>query len=180
MKTARGAAQAEMALSRVPKASMEELYVAHAARGARLAYFLTGDADSAEDIVQDAFVRIFSRFAVTGGPDSFPAYLNQTIVNLARRRLRRRAVEKRVLDVVRTRQSQTVVHDDDLGTRDELWEALRRLPTRQREAVVLRYYGDMTEYEAANAIGCSVAAVNSLITRALRNLRAVLPPTGER
>ncbi|HEX2196343.1 MAG TPA: sigma-70 family RNA polymerase sigma factor [Actinomycetota bacterium] len=71
-------------------------------------------------------------------------------------------------------------HDDHEDTveiaagadaRDEMWEALRKLPYRQRAALVLRYYEDLSERQTADALGCSVSAVKSLVTRGLQVLR---------
>ena len=87
------AAQDERATE--PKAGrLEELFLHHAPAAGRLAYLLTGDRDQAEDIVQDAFVRLARRFAHLRDPEAFPAYLQRTVVNLARSQFRPRKVER--------------------------------------------------------------------------------------
>ncbi|HYN35658.1 MAG TPA: sigma factor, partial [Actinomycetota bacterium] len=71
---------------------MEELYAAHAQRVGRLSYFLVGDRELAEDLVQEAFLKVFARWGNLRDPQSFAAYLNRTIVNLAHKTHRRRRV----------------------------------------------------------------------------------------
>jgi DNA-directed RNA polymerase specialized sigma24 family protein len=92
MSLVRTRAEVEKAVSRV--ARLEELYVRNAPSALRTAYFLTGDADLAEDLVQEAFVRIAGRFGHLRTPEAFPAYLRRTIVNLFTSHLRRRALER--------------------------------------------------------------------------------------
>ena len=59
----------------------------------------------------------------------------------------------------------------DLGRRDELWRALLTLPVRQRSALFFRYYEDLSEVQAADALGCSVSALKALVNRGLKELR---------
>src|SRR5437762_7225921 len=75
-----------------------ELYVANAPDALRLAYLLTGDRVLAEDLVQEAFVKLAGRFADLRNPSAFPAYLRKTVVNLARTHWRRRRVERAVME----------------------------------------------------------------------------------
>ena len=150
-----------------------EAYAAYAAGALRAAYFLVGDRDVAHDLVQDAFVRIMGRFGSTRQPDKFQAYLHRTLVNLSRNYLRRRGLERKIL--------QGLPPDSvtDPARDDEMWEALRALPHRQRTALVLRYYMDLSEQQAADAMSCSDRALNSLVTRGLSNLRKNLGNAGE-
>jgi RNA polymerase sigma factor (sigma-70 family) len=60
----------------------------------------------------------------------------------------------------------------DVGAREELWRAVLALPPRQRAAIVLRFYEDLSERETADALGCSTAAAKSLVARAMQTLRA--------
>ena len=149
--------------------ALEELYVRNAAGAIRLAYFLTGDRDQAEDLVQDAFVRVAGRFQHLRGPDNVPAYLRRTIVNLFTSQLRRRRLERMWLH--RQAGDTTTAAPEDIATRDELWDALVHLPERQRAALVLRYYEDLSEREAADVLGCSSGALNQLVVRATSTLR---------
>lgn len=151
---------------------LEEVWRRDAPAGFRLAYFLTGDRFDAEELLQEAFIRVASRFGYLPVPDRFDAYLRRTIVNLFTSRLRRRRVERRWLERERASGSAT----SDLGERDpiqreRLWDALGSLPKRQRAALVLRYYEDLSERETADVLGCSVGAVKQLCLRGLAVLR---------
>jgi len=149
---------------------LEELYIRHAPAALRLAYFLTGDPEAARDLVQDAFVRIAGRFRHLRQPDAFDAYLRRTIVNLHASGLRRLKVERSSLarEAVLT---VPVAHEDDHGARDEMWNAILGLPPRQRAAIVLRFYEDLSEWQSAEVLQCSVGALNQLVVRAMATLR---------
>ena len=149
---------------------LDELYVRHAPAAFRTAYFLTGDRDLAEDLVQDAFVRIAGRFRHLRSPASFEAYLRKTIVNLFTSHLRRLRLERTELKR-RAAEARPVTDDPDPTIRDELWSKVRRLPERQRAAIVLRFYEDLSERETAEVLGCSTGAVNSLVAHAMTTLR---------
>ena len=153
--------------------SMEELYTAHAQRAGRLAFFLVGDRELAQDLVQEAFLKVFGRWGNLREPRSFAAYLNRTIVNLAYKTHRRRGVERRYLETQTGLDA--VAPQRDYETADELWRQLQLLPKRQRTALVLRYYEDLTDHQAAEAMGCSETAVASLVQRALSTLRRDAP-----
>src|SRR5438034_11696195 len=100
-----------------------ELYLRHAHDAVRLAYLLTGDRQLAEDLVQDAFVRLAGRLVHLRDPGAFDAYLRRTIVNLANSHFRRKRVERSYLD--RTAAESPRVGDaPDTGRRDELWHGL--------------------------------------------------------
>jgi RNA polymerase sigma-70 factor (sigma-E family) len=148
---------------------MEELYAANARRAGRLAYFLVGDKELAQDLTQEAFLKVFARWGNLREPNSFAAYLNRTIVNLAHKTHRRRSVERRYLD--KQPRLEAVAPARDYETADELWRQLQSLPQRQRTAIVLRYYEDLTDRQAADAMGCSETAIASLVQRALGTLR---------
>jgi RNA polymerase sigma-70 factor (sigma-E family) len=146
------------------------LYVRHAPAATRLAYFLTGDRELAEDLVQDAFVKVAGRFRHLRMPDAFDAYLRRTIVNLFTSHLRRLRLER--AELRRERAEATREHRDrDPAERDAMWRALQRLPVRQRAAVVLRFYEDLSEREAADVLECSPSALNALVARAMTTLR---------
>lgn len=148
---------------------LETLYEQHAAEAVRVAYLLTGDRGLAEDLVQDAFVRLATRFADLREPSAFAGYLRKTIVNLARMHFRARSRERR-----REQQAAavaTVVVGPPVEERDEIVRALARLPERQRAALVLRYYLDLSEADTADALGCRIDTVKSLTSRGLAALR---------
>jgi RNA polymerase sigma-70 factor (sigma-E family) len=152
---------------------LEELYERHAPDAVRLAYLITGDRELARDVAQDAFVRVAGRFGHRRYPDAFAAYLRRTVVNLCASQFRRRRVERAY---VQTHGSapQLAVEQPDVGTRDEIRQALRRLPVRQRTAIVLRYFEDLPEDEVAAAMRCSPSAARSLVSRGMETLRTIV------
>jgi len=142
------------------------LYAAHYGSLVRLAALLLDDTAGCEDVVQDAYVRVHGRRM--DDPDKALAYLRQTVVNLARSTLRRRLVARRLTP----RPERTDVEDAAYATveRDALVQALRALPRREREAVVLRHVADLTEVQTANVMGCSVGSVKGYTSRGLARL----------
>jgi RNA polymerase sigma-70 factor (sigma-E family) len=149
-----------------------QLYLEHADSAVRLAYLLTGDPGLAEDLVQDAFVRLAGRLMHIRNEGAFEAYLRTTVVNLSRSYFRRKQVERNYLE--RTRSTAKPVAgwpDSSLEERDELWTALRKLSPRQRAAVVLRYYEDLSEAQVAEILKCRPGTVKSLVSRGLDTLR---------
>jgi len=150
-----------------------ELYLRHADDAVRLAYLLTGERALAEDLVQDAFVRLAGRLAHLRDPGAFEAYLRRTVVNLANSHFRRRKVERAYLE--RTRG--TIGPDGaqlsgrSFEDREVLWQALMRLSARQRAALVLRYVDDLSVAAVARAIGRTVHATESLLARARDSFR---------
>jgi len=151
-------------------AGLDELYRRHAGSAVRLAFLLTGDPDLAQDVVQDAFVRVAGRFQHLHRPEAFEAYLRRAVVNLCASHHRRVRVA-RVYLVSQRPTTEPVLDGPDIDTRDLLRVALRSLPVRQRAAVVLRYFDDLPEREVAEILGCSVPAARSLVTRAMASLR---------
>jgi len=151
--------------------SLEDLYVRHAPEAARLAYLLMGDRDLAEDVAQDAFIRVAGRFRHMRYPDAFPAYLRKTVVNRCLSLHRRGRVERAYIARESGRRPQEGAESPDLATRGQLRAALETLPIRQRAAIVLRYYHDLSEQQAADALACSPAAARSLVLRGMTTLR---------
>jgi RNA polymerase sigma-70 factor (sigma-E family) len=150
---------------------LADLYARHVQAGMRLAYLLTGDHQQAEDLVQEAFVRCVGRFRYLRVPDAFDASLRRTIVNLHTSGLRRRRLERRWLAVEGRAAAERTASMPDVGAREDLWRRLLALPPRQRAALVLRYYEDLSEHDTARTLGCSVAAVKSLVARGTAALR---------
>ncbi len=147
---------------------LSDLYWRHAADSIRLAFLLTGDHDAAEDIVQDAFVRLFGRFQELRNRDAFETYLRRTVVNLSRDRFRRLRLERsHAARAVSAPHEGIASHIED---RDIIRSALRTLPHRQRAALVLRFYVDLSEHQTAEVLQCSVPAVKSLVARATASL----------
>jgi RNA polymerase sigma factor (sigma-70 family) len=145
------------------------LYARQGAAATRLAYFLTGDPHVAQDIAQEAFVRIGRKLFGLRDIEHESAYLHRTIVNLCRGRARRMKTERAGLQKMAHGPH---AHPPDIAEQDEMWQVLLRLPLRQRAALYLRYYQDLSEAQAAEALGCSVGALKSLVNRGLTQLRA--------
>lgn len=159
---------------RLEGSHLEMLYRAHATKATRTAYLLTGDAALADDLVQEAFVRLAGRFMDLRREDAFEAYLRRTIVNLARTRFRRmqRERERHERDVREA--SVAAAGPPDAAETLAVRDALMRLNQRQRAAVVLRYFDDLPEAEIADLIGCRPGTVKSLLSRAMVILREEL------
>jgi RNA polymerase sigma-70 factor (sigma-E family) len=162
-------------------ASAEELlttlYTTHYRDLVRLAAFLTGDRDNAEEVVQDAYVKVHASWRRVRELDKAEAYLRTTVVNLSRSRLRRRQVAQKYRPEPLVDVSSAETYAMEHVQRETVLDALQHLPRRQREAVVLRYYGDLTEAQTAAAMGCSVGAVKSHTSRAMSALRPLLEGT---
>jgi len=156
---------------------LSALYVRHAADGIRLAYLLTGDRELAEDLVQEAFARVIGRLGHLRVADAFGAYFRRTIVNLANSHFRRRRIERAYLDREAAHRTthQATNPNDDLDA--AIHAALLRLPARQRAAMVLRFYEDMSDEQVAEALRCSAGTARSLISRGLAALRIELEGT---
>jgi RNA polymerase sigma-70 factor (sigma-E family) len=150
------------------------LYTTHYRDLVRLAAFLTGDRDNAEEVVQDAYVKMHGSWRRVRELDKAEAYLRTTVVNLSRSRLRHRQVTQKhqpePMGEAASAESFAMEH----AQRELVLGALQALPRRQREAVVLRYYGDLSEAQTAAAMGCSVGAVKSHTSRAMTALRPLL------
>jgi RNA polymerase sigma-70 factor (sigma-E family) len=144
--------------------SFEALYAAEAKAMSRLAYLLVGSPERAQELVHDAFARLYERWDRVDNPG---AYLRTCVVNGCRDNLRRRLLEDRYRPDPRA--------DAHLGA-DHLIDALALLPQRQRAAVVLRYYEDRSEADIAELLGVRPATVRSLIHRGLERLREVIEP----
>ena len=157
--------------------SFADLYRAESASVARLAYLLTGDRHLAEDLMQEAFLRVGSRLRHVS-PETFGPYVRRTVVNLARSHFRKSAVRKKYAGTIETeselRRQRMEAGGTDTETRDALWNVLQALPDRQREAVVCRFYFDMSEAETADALGISIGSVKSSTSRGLAALRVAL------
>jgi RNA polymerase sigma-70 factor (sigma-E family) len=144
------------------------LYEQHYAELVRLAFALTSDWDLAEELCQEAFVRAWRSWGNIRDQQAAPAYLRTTVVNLARRSLRRRLHE---------RQAWRDPGDPRAADPDssiDLLRALARLPASKRACIVLRFYLDLSEADTAAALGVSVGTVKSQTAKALRLLQRLL------
>jgi RNA polymerase sigma-70 factor (sigma-E family) len=152
---------------------LDELYQRHAGAAVRLAYLLLQDRSVAEDIVQDAFVRVAGRLVHLRDPGAFDAYLRRTVVNLSHSHVRRKMLERAFLRrEMATAERETVRRPtSSLEDRELLWRALGRLPERQRVAIVLRFYEDLPEVQVAEILRCPPGTVKSRVSRGLESMR---------
>lgn len=158
---------------RIEGSRLGELYRIHSADAVRLAYLITGDRALAEDLVQDAFVRLAGRLLHLRDPHGFQAYLRKTVVNLANAHFRRRKVERRYLE----RESglrPSSPEAPDVPTREAMRAALLELPIRHRTAIVLRFYEDLSEADVAQLMRCRPGTVRSLVSRGMERLRPLM------
>ena len=151
--------------------ALAELHRVHYRALVRLARLLVDDDASGEDIVQDAFVRVFNGWDRVDDPVK---YLRATVMNGARSGLRRRLVARRYVPPV----ARAAAGADDVAlARSEhgaVVDAVRKLPPRQRECLVLRYYADLSEAEIAATLGISPGSVKSHSHRGMAALTRVL------
>jgi RNA polymerase sigma-70 factor (sigma-E family) len=138
----------------------------------RVLYLATGDRYEAEDLAQEAFVRMFERWDRVRRLEDPRGYLYRTALNLRRSRLRRLAVAARRL--VGGRSEDAADPAQAAGERDELRRALATLPDGQRDALVLCEWLEMTDSEAGAVLGISPGAVRVRLTRARATMRREL------
>jgi RNA polymerase sigma-70 factor (sigma-E family) len=156
--------------------AVTELYARHFRALVRTAVLLVRDVPTAEDVVQESFLALHDGWQRLKDPDNALAYLHQAVVNRSRSVLRHRTVvDKYPLKVppdMPSAEHGALV----LLERHAVVTALRDLTERQREAIVLRYYADLSEAEIARAMGISRGAVKSHTSRGMAALRAGLEP----
>lgn len=159
--------------------AVEQLYAGHYRQLVRLAVLLVRDRETAEEVVQDAFVAMHGRWSRLRDPDNAAAYLRQAVVNRARSALRHRGVVER--------HRPTAVPDEPgadeavlaADRRRQVLDALARLSDRQREVLTLRYFLDLSEQEIASTLGISPGSVKSHASRGAAALRQLLGPVLE-
>ena len=153
------------------------LYSAHYRSLVRLAALLLHDTPAAEDVVQDAFVAMHGSWRRLRDADKAVAYLRQAVVNRARSRLRHLKVVDKHVQAPPPDAPSAEAGALRSAQRDEVMAALRQLPHRQREVLVLRYYADLSEAQIADALGISTGAVKSHASRGVAALRQKLEYT---
>jgi RNA polymerase sigma-70 factor (sigma-E family) len=154
--------------------AVTELYSAHYRSLVRLAALLVRDVGTAEEVVQDAFVAMHGGWQRLRDNDKALAYLRQAVVNRSRSVLRHRQVVDRNAPKPAPDEPSAEHGAIALFERSAVISALRTLPARQREAVVLRFYADMPEAQIAETMRISRGAVKSHTARAMQALRAIL------
>jgi RNA polymerase sigma-70 factor (sigma-E family) len=158
------------------QAAVTALYRDHAVGLIRLAYLMLGDRAAAEDVVQDAFCGLYRRWDRLADPSGALAYVRSSVLNGGRTALRRRALGHRVTAYQPPAGSAeaAVLSREE---RQEVMRAVRRLPDRQREALVLRFYLDLPDPEIARVMGIRPGTVRSAMHRALKALGHLLEST---
>jgi RNA polymerase sigma-70 factor (sigma-E family) len=148
-------------------AALSGLHREHYPSLVRLACLLLDEQGAGEEVVQEAFVRVYESWARVDDP---LRYLRSTVMNLARSRMRRRLVARRRVEPVTTAAMTAEEHAVRLDDRQEVLDAMRTLPRRQRECLVLRYYVELSEAEIASTLGISNGSVKSHSSRGLAAL----------
>jgi RNA polymerase sigma-70 factor (sigma-E family) len=149
--------------------ALHRAYTVEYARLVGLARLLVDRREDAEEVVQEAFARTWANLGKVRGDDPLP-YVRKAVVNLSRGRLRRRRTAEahqpdRAIDV------ESAEHGAAQGARAAaVVDQLRQLPRRQRECIVLRFYGDLSVPEIARALGVADGSVKSHLHRAMATL----------
>ena len=149
-------------------AALALLFSRHYLPLVRLAACLTGERDTAEDVVQDAFVSLQRHRGTLRDPSAAEAYLRSAVVNGSRsqvRRLVRERLRRRPADVPYASSEERAVDNDEQA---RVLAAVQALPTRQREVVVCRYYLELSEAETARLLDISPGSVKKHAHRAVR------------
>jgi RNA polymerase sigma-70 factor (sigma-E family) len=171
-----GPAAPEVDVGAGAEAAVTALYQASALSLIRLAYIMLGDLPSAEDVVQEAFYGLYRRWDRLTDHSGALYYVRASVLNGCRSALRRRAVRRRGLAYQPAADSaETVVLGGE--EREEVIRALVRLPHRQREVLVLRFYADLSDAEIAQVMGIRRSTVRSAAHRALEALGRALTET---
>jgi RNA polymerase sigma-70 factor (sigma-E family) len=155
-------------------AMISELYRAHYRSLVRVAALLVRDTATAEHVVQDVFVAVYRGWPRLRSSDKVLSYLRKAVVNQSRSALRHRAVADKYPPKPPPAAPSAAQAAMTGLERSAVVASLRRLPARQREALVLRYYADLSDADTAAAMGISRGAVKSHTARGMSALRTVL------
>jgi RNA polymerase sigma-70 factor (sigma-E family) len=156
------------------RAAVTELFRDHHLELVRLALVMVGDLATAEDVVQDAFERLHRGWRGLRQPSSGLAYVRSSVLNGCRSVHRRAAVARKHAPRLAEPDASEADAASAAADRGEMAAALRSLPRRQREVLVLRYYLDLDVAEIAGTLGISPSAVRSTNTRGLAALARAL------
>jgi RNA polymerase sigma-70 factor (sigma-E family) len=150
------------------------LYAAHYRSLVGLAVLLVRDVGTAEEVVQESFIAMHSRWRLLRNSEKALSYLRRSVVNGSRSVLRHRQVVDR--NALKPPPDMPSAEEGavELLERSAVVAALRTLPPRQREVLVLRYYGDLSQNQIAETMGISSGAVKSHTARAMASLRVLL------
>lgn len=148
---------------------LHDLFVEHHRDLVRLAGLLIDDAGGAEEVVQEAYVKLAGKLDRLRQPDAALFYLRRTVMNQAKSRLRRRRTAERHQHHERPTRPDAAPHADP-ADRLAVLAAMRGLATRQQQCLVLRYYGGLTDEEIARSLGISLGSAKTHVRRGLAAL----------
>ncbi|MDC5697145.1 SigE family RNA polymerase sigma factor [Intrasporangium calvum] len=142
----------------------------------RFGYLLTGDRMAAEDLTQTALARLYLKWDTIRQAGAMEAWVRRVMVNEHTSWWRRAWRRRETVDFDATHLADRTASTDPgpVSPDDSLWQHVLRLPPRQRAAVALRYYEDLSEAQTAEVLGCSIGTVKSQTHRALATLRSRL------
>ena len=143
------------------------------------AYMLTGEHASAQDLVQDAIVKVFARARTGFVPDVAEAYVRRTMLTLYVDGYRRRRTWTGVRAVIAAGVPETTAHESGTADRIDLRAALRTLAPQERAVVVLRFYEDLTVPEIADRMHLATGTVKRYLSNALTKLETTMGPLDE-
>lgn len=152
-----------------PATSFDDFVVASGPGLLRFGYLLVNGGDLAQDLVQDALVKMYRRWSSVGTVERPDAYVRRIMVNDLtswHRRLSNRETPSESFESV------TSDGTDAIAQRDAVWRTLARLPSRQRAVLVLRYYEEYSDEEIGDVLSCAASTVRSLASRAFASLRS--------
>ena len=152
-----------------------QLYAAHAIGLIRLGFVMLGNRGTAEDVVQDAFLGLYRNWSRLDDPASALTYVRSSVLNGCRSALRAQARGDRRDRAAAARDGQPPFDSTEAAVllseeHQEVLAAVRRLPSRQREALMLRYYLGLSTDETARVMGISAGTVKSTLSRAIAAL----------
>jgi len=151
-----------------------ELVAARSPALLRTAFLVVGDHQLAQDLLQESLVKAYIAWPRLRDVTKAESYVRRTIVTTAISWRRRRSFHERPVEDPPS--ARGVDPAEELAVHDVVWQQVCALPPRQRAALVLRYYEDLTEFQTAEVMGCSVGTVKSQVSAALEKLRKRVGP----
>jgi RNA polymerase sigma-70 factor (sigma-E family) len=167
-------------VARRDRSPFAEFALARAQALHRAAYLMVGDEQLAQDLVQEALTKTYVAWPRLRDPRNAEAYCRKAITTTAITWFRRKGWNnERPTEYLPPDTRGIAGPEASVADRDAVWQALRDLPPRQRAALVLRFYEDLTEVQTAAAMGCAVGTVKSQVSAGLAKLRERLGDDAE-
>ena len=165
---------ARTVLPRDRSSAVTALFEEHYASLVRMARLLVDDRETAEDVVMDAFTSLYRRWTAIRDPAEAHRYVRSCVLNGARSQLRRRRLRRRHESRSSQQEAARNGHETNEADRSTMTQLLARLPYRQRQVLVLRYFVDLTEAQIAYELGVSPGSVKTHASRGLAALARAL------